>query len=334
MTSVQLVGSVTQSNIEGSSSGPGSATFDPSGMWVYSIGKKAAATGVEINVVDVSDPTTPTIDSTISRTVEDQPLGACVGGGHLWVTCSSGHLLVYSIATPGSPSFVTSHSHSNWANMKSIVYSGGYLYGTRAGVGAAAGLFTCDVSTPSAPSFVDSDSIGTGSAQYVREVTVAGGYAHTHAPGFFAKLLSLATASNPSESGSYLSPSLLPGGGVFDGTRWGYLVSSDGRLRSLDWSSLPTPTVHTTGPGTASSARAIYLDGAHLILLAGSVEVWSVTTPSAPTLEASASGFNYDWASDYHAGRRLTAGFDYPNTCRLDIGRVAFRGWTVGAVVF
>jgi hypothetical protein len=306
-------------------------------------------------VVDVSDPTTPTLDSIhdFSTDVNSFPArGMAIDGDHIYVGTGSfsglggGFIKVWDISTRDSPTLVGSVSGVGSIEFRALESPGdGYLYASTwpAPSGGVGSLRIYDISTPSTPSQVGVVSLGASSA-------VADGRFHVDVANGLVLLLgatgitttaylidisnktapSVITSRTNSSANLEISP-ISP-----DGTHgWLYGLGSSNIIGTVDLSASGLTTVATINPAPYVGRAAMWDPNGYIIHPGRGV--YDVRDPTAPADAAAASGtgpWYADWALDYHSGRRLTASGD--TTRRMSIGLVNGitqpGGWSVGVL--
>jgi hypothetical protein len=145
------------------------------GSIAYVAGENLNSGEPELDIVNVSNPTSPTeLGSVTDNTSDTTDTGICVYGNYAYVVEDDGSLDVINISNPASPVIVGSASTPGTTRSVAVSADGHYVY-----VGGSGFLQVYDVSTPSAPALVSTYNLpGSGVAL---GLTVANGLVYAAA---------------------------------------------------------------------------------------------------------------------------------------------------------
>jgi len=127
-----------------------------------------ASGGGKMWLIDVKNPTTPSLVATVEVTTSTTCEGVATSGTYAYVAAGGAGFKVYNIATPASPVLVA--AIDSLAYCESVVISGQYAY-----VAAASRSHILDISNPAAPVYVGRIEGYGGYHQYIN---VRSGYAY------------------------------------------------------------------------------------------------------------------------------------------------------------
>jgi hypothetical protein len=235
-----------------------------------------------LQVIDISDPTNPTIVGSAHTSCAGRDISntesVYVSGNYAYVADSSpGCLQVIDITDPRDPTIVGA---ADTPQPSSGVYvSGGYAY-----VVAYEGLLVIDISDPTNPTIVGSaDTPG-----YAMGIEVLGNYAYVgnQESGFRLLVIDITDPTNPSIVGSVDTPGLAQG--VHVSGNYVYVADSGSGLQAIDVSDPADPTI-VGFAGTPDSANDVFVSGeyAYVADYNGGLQVVDVSNPTNPFIVGS-----------------------------------------------
>jgi hypothetical protein len=244
-----------------------------------------ASGGSKVWLINVQDPTKPTLVSTTDLGGGVTCEGVATSGTYAYVAAGGGGFKIYSIATPSAPVLVA--SVDSLAYCESVVISSPYAY-----IAAGSRSFIVDISTPSAP--VYKSRIG-GYGGYHQYMNVRSGYAYicNYDAG-----LQVVNVSNPTSPVNVVA---IPSGYrtasiVFDGN-YGYVAVGDSGMYIYNVVNPAAPVLEgkimTTGRAAFVSYGAITIGGVpkgHIYVSnrnpVPGLSAINVSVPATPTLSA------------------------------------------------
>lgn len=321
-----VVGSVTSSNLDAA------AGVDVAGDFAY----VAAVQADRLVVVDVSDPTTPTIAGSVTHAT--QLNGAQVvryhQGNCFVMVPLEDRLTVVDVTTPSSPSILTSLADSALDDARGIYLDAAndLLYVT---LFTTDGITVIDISTPSSPSILG--SFTHANLADARGIWVASGLAFIGG----AQRLTVVDVSNPasmSHVGSVSSITELVGGlDVVKSGNYCYVTAFDSAaVTVVDVSTPSSPSVVESLP--LNAPFSVVKDGVYLYVTQPSLDAVAIidaTTPTALALVGDVGSSTVLDVTQYIAkqGDYLyvnSSGADRLSVISLDCGGGGSAGWTVG----
>ena len=182
-------------------------------------------------VIDISDPSSPTLVAFWIGTPPGDTLGVFVSGDYAYVADGSGGLLVFDISDPSSPTLVGSYDTPNYA--RDVVVSGDFAYVAD----DLSGLQILNISDPTSPTFAGSYDT-PGSAD---DVFVSGDYAYVADAFSGLQVIDISDPTSPTLAGSYDTPSFAQD--VFVSGNYAYVADDFSGLQVLDISDPTSPTL-------------------------------------------------------------------------------------------
>lgn len=219
-----------------------------------------------LNIVDISDPTNPTVVATIdSGIVNLHPTGAYKHGNYIYQPGYSSNgagtnkLLITKVTTPASPTFIGAISIPDAGDWNSVAFVSGYLY-----LGTNSTLTVYNLTNPESPSQVTS-IVTAGTAYYMKQ---NGNYLYLCEHG--ANKMEIVDVSNPT------SPSIVK--------------------------TLSVPTGPNTVNFTSSNNLAYLVNAQGGLGLNGSVSIYSIYDPPNAFLAGTVTLPTFATTGDQHGG--------------------------------
>jgi hypothetical protein len=260
--------------------------------------------GSKIWLINVQDPTKPSLVSTTDVGVGVTCEGVATSGTYAYVAAGKAGFKIFNIATPAAPTLVA--SVDSLAYCESVVISAPYAYIAANTPDFRGRSFIIDVSNPAAP--VYKSTIAGISGSYHQYMGVRGGYAYICDYNQGLQIVNVSVATNPT------NVQLVPCGGraasiIFDGN-YGYLALGDSGLYAYNVTNPAAPTlagkIGTTGRAAFVSYGAVTVSGSpvgHIFVsnrsTSSGLSAVNVSSPATPTLSAflgtnqAASGIAY-----------------------------------------
>ncbi|MBI3305411.1 hypothetical protein HYZ80_03775, partial [Candidatus Parcubacteria bacterium] len=252
-----------------------------------------AQTGNRLTVVDVSNPSSPTVVGSVNDATNlNDPYSVFVSGRYAYVAALTGNrLTVVDISNPSSPTVVGSvNDATNLNNPISVFVSGRYAY---VSVYTGNRLTVVDISNPSSPTVVGSVNDATN-LNLPGGVFVSGRYAYV--AGNVGNRLTVVDVSNPASPtvvGSVNDAvNLNRPVSVFVSGRYAYASSSFGdRLTVVDVSTPASPTVvgSVYDATNLDNPQSVFVSGRYAYVAANSsnrltvVELAGIDVPTVLT---------------------------------------------------
>ncbi len=249
-----------------------------------------ASGGSKMWIINVQNPTTPSLVSTVDVAPGTTCEGIATSGTYAYIAAGAAGLKIYSIATPATPTLVASIDSLGYA--ESVVISAPYAFiasNTSDFVGRS---FIIDISTPAAPVY-KSTMLGYGG--YHQYMGVRSGYAYICDYNGGLQVINVANVTNPVNVVS------IPSGPrsasiVFDGN-YAYVAVGDSGMKIYNVVNPAAPAfvsrIATTGRAAFVSYGAITIGGTptgHIFISnrnpAPGISAINVSNPSAPTTSA------------------------------------------------
>ncbi|HRH23852.1 MAG TPA: hypothetical protein PK295_04470, partial [Candidatus Magasanikbacteria bacterium] len=224
-----------------------------SGKYAYVLSSYSSAPESNLHVIDILDPTAPTIVSTLtlstSATVaSDQSIE--VVGSYAYITNSSlDSLLVVDIANPKNPTIVSTMTSSTVLNFaRGIVVAGNYAYISSAYTPSQGGssLVIADISNPYSPEIKGSLVVSSTATSSAVSFSVSGKYAYLgDTSNDSVYIVDISSSTNPRLVGTVTdSVNLDSVSGVTLAGKYLYAaVRTDDSLRIIDISSSTHPVL-------------------------------------------------------------------------------------------
>ncbi|TSA30133.1 MAG: T9SS C-terminal target domain-containing protein [Ignavibacteriales bacterium] len=269
-----------------------------------------ASGGNKMWLVNVQNPTAPSLVSTVEVTSGTTCEGIATSGTYAYVAAGSAGFKVYNIATPVSPTFVA--SIDSLAYCESVVISGQYAY-----VAAGTRSHIVDITTPATPVYVGRIAAYGGYHQYMN---VRSGYAYVCN---YDAGLAVVNVTNPVNPVNVMA---IPSGHrtagiIFDGN-YAYVAVGDTGMVIYNVSNPASPVftskIRTTGRAAFVSYGAVSINGVptgHIFvsnrLPAPGISAINVANPATPVtssfLEAFAAPTGIAYSPFYSNGKVYVA---------------------------
>jgi hypothetical protein len=275
-----------------------------------------ATGGSKMWLINVQDPTKPSLVSSTDVGVGITCEGIATSGTYAYVAAGSGGFKIYNISTPATPALVASIDSLSYC--ESVVISAPYAYIAANTTSNYQGRsFIIDVSTPSAPVY-KSTIMGFGG--YHQYMSVRSGYAYICDYNAGLQVINVSNPTTPTNVVTIPS-GYRTAGIVFDGN-YGYVAVGDSGMYVYNVANPAAPTlvskIATTGRAAFVSYGAVTVGGSpvgHIFIsnrsTVSGVSAMNVSTPATPALSAflganqAASGIAY--APFYSGGKVYVA---------------------------
>ncbi len=249
-----------------------------------------ASGGNKLWLINVQDPTKPTLVSTTTVGVGVTCEGLATSGTYAYVAAGSGGFKVYNIANPASPAIVASIENLEYC--ESVVISGPYAYIAANTTSTYEGKsFIYDISTPSSPVY-KSTILGYGG--YHQYMNVRSGYAYICDYNTGLQVINVSDPTKPVNvvaiPSGYRTASI-----IFDGN-YGYVAVGDSGLQVYNLTNPAAPTlagkIATTGRAAFLSYGAVTVSGSpvgHIFVsnrVISGLSALNVSTPATPSLSS------------------------------------------------
>jgi hypothetical protein len=245
----------------------------------------AVSGGSKMWLINVQNPTTPSLTSTVDVAPGTTCEGIATSGSYAYVAAGGAGLRIYSISNPAAPTLVA--SMDTLAYCESVVISGQYAY-----IAAAERSHIVDITNPAAPVYVGRINAYGGYHQYIN---VRSGYAYVCD---YNAGLAVVNVTNPASPVNVVSLPTIPRIGcvVFDGN-YAYIAAGDSGLKVYNVVNPASPVfagrVSTTGRAAFVSYGAITIAGTptgHIFVSnrnpAPGMSAVNVSVPGTPTTSA------------------------------------------------
>jgi hypothetical protein len=240
-----------------------------------------ASGGSKMWIVNVQNPTTPSLVASVEVTSGTTCEGVATSGTYAYVAAGGGGFKIYNIATPATPSLVISIDSLEYC--ESVVISGQYAY-----IAAGSRSHILDISNPAAPVYVGRIDAYGGYHQYIN---VRSGYAYVCN---YDEGLAVVNVTNPASPVNVMA---IPSGYrtariIFDGN-YGYVAVGDSGMAVYNVVN-PAAPVYSTKIKTTGRAASLYYGAVsvggnptgHIFVAnrnpAPGVSAINVSTPTAP----------------------------------------------------
>jgi parallel beta-helix repeat protein len=282
-TGLAVVGSTTGSELIDANS------VHVSGKYAY----VAAMYSHRLNIVDISDPTAPTLVGSIQDATElDYAVHAYVSGKYAYVAAYNySGLTIVDISDPSSPSITGSvSSTSQLYAPRGIYVSGRYAYVPTSSINNR--LTIVDVSNPSSPTIVGSIQDAT-QLDDPQQVYVQGKYAYVAvSSGDRLTIVDVSDPSSPTIAGSvYHATQLNQANSVYVSGRYAYVAAIAGDcLTIVDISDPASPSIVSSITDTnLDNVRSVYVSGkyAYATIYNARLTIVDVSDPSSPSIAGS-----------------------------------------------
>lgn len=241
----------------------------------------AVSGGSKMWIINVQNPTIPSLVSTVDVTTGSVCEGIATSGTYAYVAAGGAGFKVYDITSPASPVFVTSIDSLEYC--ESVVISGQYAY-----IAAASRSHILDISNPAAPLYVGR-IVGYGG--YHQYINVRSGYAYVCN---YDAGLAVVNVTNPANPVNVVE---IPSGFrtariIFDGN-YAYVAVGDPGIFIYDVVD-PSSPIYVTEIATTGRAASLYYGAVsvggnttgHIFVSnrnpAPGISAINVSTPSSP----------------------------------------------------
>jgi hypothetical protein len=244
-----------------------------------------ASGGSKMWIINVQNPTTPSLVSTVDVAAGAVCEGIATSGSYAYVAAGSAGFKVYNISVPATPTPVA--SMDTLAYCESVIISGQYAY-----IAAAARSHIVDITDPAAPVYVGRINAYGGYHQYMN---VRSGYAYVCN---YDAGLAVVNVTNPASPVNVVNLPTMPRIGciVFDGN-YAYAAVGDSGLKIFDVVNPANPVfagkIGTPGRAAFVSYGAITIGGnptGHIYVSnrnpAPGISAINVSVPATPTSSA------------------------------------------------
>jgi len=269
-----------------------------------------------LTIIDISDPTSPTIVGSISDAQLNGPYSVYVSGQYAYVAAHIANALtIVDVSDPTSPAIVGSISDADkLARADSVYVSGKYAYVAAAGANA---LTIVDVSDPASPAIVG--SITNAQLNGPTSVYVSGQYAYVAdmgpTPKSGANALTIVDISNPASPaivGSVTSTQLNDPSSVYVSGKYAYVAAADANaLTIVDISDPTSPNIvgSITDNTKLDKDTSVYVSGkyAYVTSFAGetttstsTLTIVDISNPTSPKIVDSIADIQLEGASSVY----------------------------------
>jgi len=204
-----------------------------------------ATGGSKMWIVDVKNPTTPSLIATVEVATGSTCEGLATSGTYAYLAGGGAGFKVYNIATPSNPVLVASIDSLSYC--ESVVISGQYAY-----VAAGSRSHILDITNPASPVYVGKIAGYGGYHQYIN---VRSGYAYVCNYDAGLQVVNVTNPANPVNVMEVPS-GYRTGRIVFDGN-YGYVAVGDSGMAVYNVSN-PASPVHMTKIKTTGRAASLY----------------------------------------------------------------------------
>ncbi len=274
-----------------------------------------ASGGSKMWIINVQNPTTPSLVSTVDVAPGTTCEGIATSGSYAYVAAGDAGLRIYNIATPAAPVFVT--SIDSLAYCESVVISAPYAYIASNTAAFTGRSFIIDITDPSVPVY---KSTVPGYGGYHQFMAVRSGYAYICDYNAGLQVVNVTDVTNP------VNVMTLPSGYrtaciMFDGN-YAYVAVGDSGMRVYNTVNPAAPVfvsrISTTGRAAFVSYGAITIGGVptgHIFVAnrnpAPGISAINVSDPATPTtssfLGALAAASGSAFTPFYAGGKVYTA---------------------------
>jgi hypothetical protein len=238
-----------------------------------------ALNGNTLQVLDVSNPATPSLLTTVPTAA--MPLAVAVSGPYVYVLTGSNMLQIFDIGVPAGPWLAGSVALPDTSYSFAVSGSFAYVLGN-----TSATLQVVNISNPSAP--VLAGSVGTAAAP--RSIAVSGPYAYVAAAsGDVLQVFSLSNPSAPTLVGSVPTGS-YPSSVAVSGS-FAYVVNSGSNTLQVFNVSNPAAPTLAGSIATDEFPQAVAVSGSLAYVTSEvdqTVQVFNVSNPAAPVFVTTA----------------------------------------------
>lgn len=247
-----------------------------SGIYAY---VADAASG--LRVVNISDPTNPTIVGTYNS--PGAAYGVIVIGSTAYVADGGSGLAIVDITNPASPSLIGAYT-TGFYNAYKVAISGSYAYVAD----GDNGLKIIDISNPASPSLVG--TYNTPGRAY--DVVVSGSYAYVADNNGGLQIIDISSSTNPTLTKA-VTTSLNKARGVYLSGSYAYVADDDNGLKVVNITVLASASVVGIY-NTPNQSFGVMLSGnyAYVADNTAGLQIIDVSSSTAPTL-ASNANINY-----------------------------------------
>jgi hypothetical protein len=281
-TNPKIVGSIIDPQVGG---GDVQYGVYVSGNYAY----VAAPSVDQLTIVDISNPTDPTIVGSIQDTVNLHWAYAVYVSGKYAYVVAYNRLTIVDISNPSSPTVAGSISDD--ALDYGLYVSGKYAYVVDY---SSDSLAIVDISDPSSPTVIGSISDAT-QLDGAWGVYVSGKYAYVAAYSGRLTIVDISNPASPTIVGSIYDLSNLDGAGsVYVSGRYAYVSSWDAqKLNIIDVSNPASPTIISSiQVTTLYGASSVFVSGKYAYITGyedDSLVIVDISNPASPVIVASVS---------------------------------------------
>lgn len=249
-----------------------------------------ASGGSKMWLINVQDPTKPSLVSSTNVGIGTTCEGIATSGSYAYVAAGAGGFKVYNISTPSAPTLVA--SIDSLAYCESVVISAPYAYIAANTPDFVGRSFIYDISTPSAPLY-KSRILGYGG--YHQYMSVRSGYAYICDYNAGLQVINVSDVTNP------INVIAIPSGYrtagiVFDGN-FAYVAVGDAGMKVYNVTTPASPSfagdIVTTGRAAFVSYGAVTVSGSpigHIFVSnrapVSGISAINVSTPATPVLSS------------------------------------------------
>ncbi|MDD9867718.1 MAG: hypothetical protein OXU73_00020, partial [Candidatus Campbellbacteria bacterium] len=246
-----------------------------------------------LSIINISNPTSPTVVSSPSITGFDRPYGIAIKGNYAYVVNRRGNTLsILNLTNATSPTAVSSPSITGFSNPQGIAIRGSYAYVVNRRSNT---LSILNLSNATSPTVVSSPSIAGFNSPY--GIAIRGNYAYVTNINNTLSILNLTNATSPTvvSSPSIAGFNRPHGIAVKEGSGYAYVVNrgsdrlsiiniSDNTIASRDVATTPAPTNLFNSPqGIAISGNNAYITNNNNTFSV--VDISTFTTPTLPIID-------------------------------------------------
>ncbi|MBS3026116.1 MAG: DUF4347 domain-containing protein [Dolichospermum sp. DET50] len=249
-----------------------------------------------LQIIDISNPTTPTLKGNYDTSYNFDPAyGVQVVGNYAYVAYSESGLQIIDISNPTNPTFKGNYATSGYAYGVQVV--GNYAYVAD----SDSGLQIIDISNPTTPTLKGNyDTSG-----YAYGVQVVGNYAYVADYYSGLQIIDISNPTTPTLKGNYNTSGAALGVQVVG--NYAYVADSDSGLQIIDISNPTTPTLKGNYD-TSGNAYGVQVVGNYAYVgdgYDGGLQIIDISNPTTPTLKG-----NYD-TSGYAYGVQVVGNYAY-----------------------
>ena len=269
--------------------------FDISGNYMYVINQ---GTNGPMTIVDISNPTSPTVVGSVSNSSMTTARDIRVSGHYAYVASFNDTFTVIDVSNPSSPTVVGTLTDATYLDQAhGLDLQGRYAYVTATnGVSANGYLTIIDISNPTAPTRVA--SVNDSNLRDAKQVDVQDKYAYvtsgaTATPGGLV-IVDISNPAAPTVTGSVMSNTYMDGArDVVYAGKYVYVVgSSDDSFVAINVTNPAAPTIAGTVTNSTymDEPYDISINGKYAYVASntsGTIAVIDISNPASPSLQTS-----------------------------------------------